>query len=77
MPTIPVKTAAGVESGSAALDDHWFAIAPNVPVMHQVVVAQLAAARRIHWAGVTCAGAVWIVCVGAVCRHRANGRRGR
>ena len=45
MPTIPVKTAAGVESGSAALDDHWFAIAPNVPVMHQVVVAQLAAAR--------------------------------
>ena len=45
MPTIPVKTAAGVESGSAALDDRWFAIAPNVPVMHQVVVAQLAAAR--------------------------------
>ena len=45
MATVAVKTHTGADSGSAELDEHWFGIQPNVPVMHQVVVAQLAAAR--------------------------------
>ena len=40
-----VRTPAGAANGSVALDDHWFAITPNGPVMHQVVVAQLAHRR--------------------------------
>ena len=45
MADVSVRTPAGSASGSVVLDDHWFAITPNGPVMHQVVVAQLAHRR--------------------------------
>ena len=45
MADVSVLTPAGSASGSVALDGHWFAITPNGPVMHQVVVAQLAHRR--------------------------------
>jgi large subunit ribosomal protein L4 len=43
--TLPKKTAAGKDSGSVDLPDAIFGTEPNVAVMHQVVTAQLAAAR--------------------------------
>ncbi|MFI5041471.1 MAG: 50S ribosomal protein L4 [Acidimicrobiales bacterium] len=46
MPTINVHTSAGGAAGSIDLDESLFGVQPNVPVMHQVVTAQLAAARR-------------------------------
>lgn len=45
MPSIAVKTVAGKAAGDIELADHVFGIQPNVPVMHQVVTAQLAARR--------------------------------
>ena len=45
MPSITMKNAAGSSAGSVDLDDAVFGIQPNVPVMHQVVTAQLAARR--------------------------------
>ena len=45
MPTIKMKSAAGEDKTSIELDDAIFGIEPNVPVMHQVVTAQLAARR--------------------------------
>jgi large subunit ribosomal protein L4 len=45
MPKLKVKTQIGAESGSVELDEDVFGIEPNVPVMHQVVTAQLAARR--------------------------------
>ena len=45
MSTHPMKSLSGADAGTINLDDRWFAIEPNVAVMHQVVVAQLAAAR--------------------------------
>ncbi|MFZ4514741.1 MAG: 50S ribosomal protein L4 [Acidimicrobiia bacterium] len=42
---IDVKSAAGNVVGQTELPDAYFGITPNVPVMHQVVTAQLAAAR--------------------------------
>jgi large subunit ribosomal protein L4 len=45
MPSVVIRTAAGVSAGTMELDPHWFGIDPNMPVMHQVVVAQLAARR--------------------------------
>ena len=45
MPSIDVRTPAGKTSGKVDLDSDWFGIEPNVPVMHQVVTAQLAARR--------------------------------
>jgi large subunit ribosomal protein L4 len=45
MAEITVKTAAGTDAGTVALDEATFAIQPNVPVMHQVVTAQLASRR--------------------------------
>jgi large subunit ribosomal protein L4 len=45
MAQITVKTLAGKDVGTVDLDDHTFGIQPNVPVMHQVVTAQLAARR--------------------------------
>jgi len=45
MATVDILDAKGKKSGSAELDDATFGIQPNVPVMHQVVTAQLAAAR--------------------------------
>ena len=46
MPSVDLRTAAGATSGSVDLDDSMFGIEPHVPVLHQVVTAQLAAARR-------------------------------
>ena len=45
MPTIKMRDAKGAEAGSVDLDEATFGIEPNVPVMHQVVTAQLAAKR--------------------------------
>ena len=45
MAQITVKTAAGSDAGRVELDDAVFAVQPNVPLMHQVVTAQLAARR--------------------------------
>ncbi len=43
--TAAVYTSAGARAGEMALDPAVFGIEPNIPVMHQVVTAQLAAAR--------------------------------
>lgn len=45
MASVDVKTAAGKSAGKADLDDSIFGIEPNIPVMHQVVTAQLASRR--------------------------------
>jgi large subunit ribosomal protein L4 len=46
MPTIDVKTADGGTGGSIDLPSHVFDVQANLPLMHQVVVAQQAAARQ-------------------------------
>ena len=45
MVSVAVTSAKGSKAGSVNLDDSLFGIEPNVPVMHQVVNAQLAARR--------------------------------
>ena len=45
MSQITVKNTSGKDAGKVDLDDATFGIEPNVPVMHQVVTAQLAARR--------------------------------
>ena len=45
MPSIAVKTLSGSDAGSVEVDNETFGVAPNVPLMHQVVNAQLAARR--------------------------------
>ena len=45
MSSITLKKQTGADAGTVDLDDAVFGLEPNVPVMHQVVVAQLAAAR--------------------------------
>ena len=45
MPSVTVKTAAGKDSGNVELAASFFGVQPNVPVMHQVVTAQLAHRR--------------------------------
>jgi large subunit ribosomal protein L4 len=45
MPSVKVRDAVGSEQGSVDLDDAIFGIEPNLPVLHQVVTAQLAARR--------------------------------
>ena len=45
MATVDVLDATGKKSGSAELDDATFGVQPNVPLMHQVVTAQLAKRR--------------------------------
>ena len=45
MPTVDVKTPTGASAGRVELPDEIFGIEPNVPVLHQVVTAQLAARR--------------------------------
>ena len=45
MATVDVRSIAGETVRSVELDDSLFGIQPNVPVMHQVVTAQLAARR--------------------------------
>jgi large subunit ribosomal protein L4 len=46
MPTIDLRTSDGGTDGTVDLDDAVFSSDVNVPAMHQVVVAQLANARR-------------------------------
>jgi large subunit ribosomal protein L4 len=43
--TLTTKTTAGKDAGSVTLDAAVFGLEPNVPLMHQVVTAQLAARR--------------------------------
>ena len=45
MPSITLKDTTGKDAGSLDLDDSMFGVQPNVPLMHQVVTAQLAARR--------------------------------
>jgi large subunit ribosomal protein L4 len=45
MPAVDVRDAAGNTTRTLELDPALFGVQPNVPVMHQVVTAQLAAAR--------------------------------
>jgi large subunit ribosomal protein L4 len=45
MTSLSMTSATGKKAGSVELPDDIFGIEPNVPVMHQVVTAQLAAAR--------------------------------
>lgn len=45
MATLTMKSASGTDAGTVELDDDVFGLVPNVPVMHQVVTAQLAARR--------------------------------
>ncbi len=45
MASITLKTTAGKDAGTLELAADMFGIQPNVPVMHQVVTAQLAARR--------------------------------
>ena len=42
---VDVRKQDGTSGGSVELDPAFFGVQPNVPVMHQVVTAQLAAAR--------------------------------
>src|SRR6476469_1473884 len=46
MASVKVLDVAGTAKGEVELDEAVFGIQPNVPVLHQVVTAQLAAARR-------------------------------
>jgi large subunit ribosomal protein L4 len=45
MASIAVKSVSGAAAGTAELVDELFGVQPNVPVMHQVVTAQLAHRR--------------------------------
>jgi large subunit ribosomal protein L4 len=46
MASIDLRSATGDTTGNVELDDAVFGIEPNLPVMHQVVTAQLAARRQ-------------------------------
>ena len=46
MTSVEVKTPAGATEGTVELPDEVFDVQSNVPLMHQVVTAQLAAARQ-------------------------------
>lgn len=45
MATLALKNATGGDAGTVELDDAVFGVQPNVPLLHQVVTAQLAARR--------------------------------
>ena len=45
MASVTIKSRTGSDAGTIELDDALFGVQPNVPVMHQVVTAQLAARR--------------------------------
>ncbi len=45
MASVDVRSASGEAAGTVELSDDLFGITPNVPVMHQVVTAQLAGIR--------------------------------
>lgn len=44
--TVDIRTPEGSSAGAAELPDEIFDVQANIPLMHQVVVAQLAAARQ-------------------------------
>ncbi|MBO3739972.1 50S ribosomal protein L4 [Actinoplanes flavus] len=46
MSSVDVINAEGAKAGSVELPGNVFGVEPNIPLMHQVVVAQLAAARQ-------------------------------
>jgi len=46
MPTIDILSPTGTKSGSVDLPDDVFDVQTNIPLIHQVVVGQLAAARQ-------------------------------
>ncbi len=46
MPTIDILSPAGKKAGSVDLPDEVFDVQTNIPLIHQVVVGQLAAARQ-------------------------------
>ncbi|WP_424189875.1 50S ribosomal protein L4 [Actinokineospora sp. G85] len=46
MTSVDIKTPAGSTDGKAELPDEVFDVQANIPLLHQVVVAQLAAARQ-------------------------------
>src|SRR5665648_1162916 len=46
MPTVDILSPAGTKAGSVDLPDDVFDVQTNIPLIHQVVVGQLAAARR-------------------------------
>ncbi|MBW6432677.1 50S ribosomal protein L4 [Actinoplanes hulinensis] len=46
MSSVDVFNAEGAKAGSVELPGNVFGVEPNIPLMHQVVVAQLAAARQ-------------------------------
>lgn len=46
MTTVDIRTVEGGAAGSVELPDDVFDVQANIPLMHQVVVAQLAAARQ-------------------------------
>jgi large subunit ribosomal protein L4 len=46
MADLKLRSQSVSDLGTIAGDAHWFDIEPNIPVMHQVVTAQLAARRR-------------------------------
>jgi len=45
MASVKLTKVTGTSSGKVDLDDAFFGVQPNIPVMHQVVTAQLAARR--------------------------------
>jgi large subunit ribosomal protein L4 len=45
MPSVAIKNVKGADAGNVELDADMFGTQPNVPVMHQVVTAQLAHRR--------------------------------
>lgn len=45
MPAVDVRDRTGATTGQVTLDEGLFGIEPNLPVLHQVITAQLAAAR--------------------------------
>jgi large subunit ribosomal protein L4 len=46
MPTVDILSPAGTKSGTVDLPDDVFDVQTNIPLIHQVVVGQLAAARQ-------------------------------
>jgi large subunit ribosomal protein L4 len=46
MSTVDIRTPEGGSAGTAVLPEEIFDVPANIPLMHQVVVAQLAAARQ-------------------------------
>lgn len=45
MSTLTLKNSSGADAGTVELNDEMFGVEPNIPLMHQVVTAQLAARR--------------------------------